>query len=134
MTRRLEQVQGAGGVDAPVGVRVRRRPVVRRLRRGVDDQLDGLAVLLEQAADALLIADVEIGAAKLRVGVEQALRRPGGRCLRAEEPRPHVVLDPDDVEAGADEVRDRFRPDQPARTRDDHGRHGRGIVGGRVGG
>ena len=38
----------------------RRRPVVRGLRRGVDDQLDVLGVLGEQPLDALAVADVEV--------------------------------------------------------------------------
>ena len=45
---RLEQVERAVGVDREVRVRVARRPVVRGLRGGVDDQLDLAAVLGEQ--------------------------------------------------------------------------------------
>ncbi len=55
--------------------------------------------------------------------VEQPLRGPAGRGLRAEEPGPHVVLDADDVEAGLDEMRHRFRADQPACSCDDRDRH-----------
>ncbi len=41
--RRLEQVQRPVGVDREVGLRIRRGPVVRRLRRGVDHELERAA-------------------------------------------------------------------------------------------
>ena len=41
--RRLEQVERAVGVDGEVDLGVGRRPVVRGLRRGVDDELDRAA-------------------------------------------------------------------------------------------
>ena len=37
VARRLEQVQRAVGVDREIGLGLARRPVVRRLRGGVDD-------------------------------------------------------------------------------------------------
>ena len=50
VARRLEQVEGAVGVDAEVGLRLARRPVVRRLRGGVDDDLDRAARARRTAA------------------------------------------------------------------------------------
>ena len=60
LARRLEQVERAVGVDAEVGLRVARGPVVRGLRGGVDDQLDLAGVLGEDARDAVGVADVEL--------------------------------------------------------------------------
>ncbi len=61
---RLEQVERAVGVDAEVGLRVAGGPVVRGLGGGVDDQLDLLAGLGEDAIDALGVADVEVDGAE----------------------------------------------------------------------
>ena len=47
----------------------------------------------------------------------------GGGGLRAEEPRAHVVLDPDHVVARAREVGDGLGPDQPAGARHDDRGH-----------
>ncbi len=40
ISRRLEQIQRAVGVDGEIGLRIARRPIVRRLRRGVNDRGD----------------------------------------------------------------------------------------------
>ena len=47
--RRLEQVERADRVDREVGLRLARRPVVRRLRGGVDDQLELARMLARRA-------------------------------------------------------------------------------------
>ena len=53
-------VQRADGVDAEIGVRVARGPVVRRLRGGVDHEVDIGAVLRETALDGGSVADIDI--------------------------------------------------------------------------
>ena len=111
---RLEQVQGAVRVDAEVGLRLARRPVVRRLRGGVHDDLDRGCVLGEQALHALGIPDVELVRAELGVGPPQLLGDGCGRRVRAEECAAHVVLDPDDVEALRHQVAHGLRADQTA--------------------
>jgi hypothetical protein len=119
----LEQVQGAVGVDPEVGLRLPRRPVVRRLRGSVDDQPDAVAQLGEKPLHALGVADVEVHGAKLGKSRHQLVGHVRGRGLGAEEARPHVVLEPDHVPAGLDQVTDRLRADQPAGAGDDGGRH-----------
>ena len=57
---RLEQVESAVGIDPEVGLRIARGPVVRWLGGGVDDQVDLLAVLGEDAIDPVGVADVDI--------------------------------------------------------------------------
>ena len=59
--RGLQQVEGAGRVDGEVGVRLARRPVVRRLRGGVDDDRQVARVAGEEFHDAVGVADVELG-------------------------------------------------------------------------
>ncbi len=93
----LEQVERAVGIDAEVRLRIAGSPVVRGLGGGVDDQLDFLAGLGEDAVDAVRVADVEVDRAE---GVElpvEALGHRCGRCLRAEKHGAGVVLDPDHV-------------------------------------
>ena len=126
---RLEQVQRAVGVDREVRLRVRRRPVVRRLRGGVDDELE----VARRRSNSARTPSASRMSRSTRGGtrrelVEQALGRAGGRGLRPEEPSAHVVLDADHVVAGPDEVRHRLGADQPAGARDDHGRHGASMV------
>ena len=100
---RLEQVEGAVGVDPEVGLGVACRPVVGRLGGGVDDQLDRLAVLGEDAVDAIGVADVEVDGAELRQLALEALGDVGGRGLRPEERGAGVVLDAHHVVAGFDQ-------------------------------
>src|SRR5680860_280832 len=110
---RLEQVERAVGVDAEVGLRIARRPVVGGLRGGVDHQLDRLAVGGEDALDRVAVADVGVFAAEAGMGADESLGDVRGRGLGAEEAGPHVVLDPDHVVTLLDEVPDRLRADQP---------------------
>ena len=121
----LEQVEGAVGVDTEVGLRVAGGPVVGGLGGGVDDQLDLAGVLAEDPVDGVAVADVGVLPAELGVLGDEPLGHVRGRGLRPEEAGPHVVLDPDDVEALADEVLDRLGADQPPGPRDDRNRHSR---------
>ena len=125
--RRLEQVERAVGVDAEVRLRVGRGPVVRRLRGGVDDELDLAArARAKTPLDAVGVADVDVERAEARRASRQSRSvTVRGRGLRAEEARAHVVLEPDHVEARLDEVRDRLGADQPARAGDDRDWHAR---------
>jgi hypothetical protein len=110
----LEQVQGPVRVDREVRLRVRGRPVVGGLSRRVDDQREVALVLGPQPLDPAAIADVELERAKARVALDQ---RPGDtrrRCVRAEEPRPHVVLEPNHVIPGLDQAPHGLGADQPA--------------------
>ena len=78
----------------------RRRPVVRGLRRGVDDQLDVRGVLGEEPLDAVAVADVEVERrGSVSNSRRELLAHVPRRGLRAEEARAHVVVEPDDVEA-----------------------------------
>ena len=81
--------------------RARRRPVDARRRRGCRPRASGIP-----------------GSARRSRSVTWRRRR-----LGAEEAGAHVVLDPDHVEAGLDEVRDRLGADQAARAGDDRGGH-----------
>ena len=122
----LEQVEGAVGVDAEVGLRVARGPVVGGLGGGVDDQLDLAGVLAEDPLDrrrasrmsAFSQRNSECSATSRSVTCE--VEDSGPKKLR-----PHVVLDADDVEALADEVLDRLGADQPPGPSDDRNRHSR---------
>ena len=121
----LEQVEGAVGVDAEVGLGVAGGPVVGGLGGGVDDQLDLARVLAEDAVDRGTVADVGVLPAELGVLGDQALGHMRGRGLGPEEAGPHVVLDADDVEALGDEVLDGLGADQTPGPSDDRNRHSR---------
>ena len=51
--RRFEQIQGAVGIDGEIGLRIARRPIMRRLRGRVHDGGDVAAMLLEQLEHSL---------------------------------------------------------------------------------
>ena len=121
---RLEQVEGAVGVDAEVGLRIARGPVVRGLGGGVDDQLD-LRCRARRRSGRPRSRSRMSAFSQRNSGVrgDQPLGHVRGRGLGAEEARPHVVLDADDVEALGDEVPDRLGADQAPRARDDRNRH-----------
>ena len=111
-------------VDGEVRLRLRCRPVVGGLGCGVDHELQGRRVLSEHPVDRVRIADVE---RQRPEGVAQTaletLRRRRRRGRRAEEVRPHVVVQADHVVARLDEVLDGLRSDQPAGSGDDRCRH-----------
>jgi hypothetical protein len=92
---------------------------VRRLGGGVDHELDLRSVLAEEPVERVDVADVDVGRLERRNLAPQALELRRSRRLWAEEPRPHVVFDPDDVVAGTAEVPNCRRPDETPCTRDD---------------
>ena len=114
-SRGFEQVQRSVRVDGEVRERLRRRPVVRRLCGGVDDELERRRVLPKDPVDGVGVANVEVERAELsRICLLEAPRLRTGRGGLAEEIGPHVVVDSEHVVAGLDEVRDRPRADQAA--------------------
>ena len=120
---RLEQIEGPPGVHREVRLRLARGPVVRGLGGGVDDELDGPAVLGEEARDRVLVADVDLQRAEVGELAAQGLGDVRGRSLRAEEAGAHVVLDPDDVVALGDQAAHRLGADEAAGSGDDRDRH-----------
>ena len=90
----------------------------------MDHKLD-LAGAAEDPLDRLRVADVGVLDPELRVLGDEPLGHMRGRGLGAEELRPHVVLDADDVEALTDEMADGLGADQPPRSRHDRNRHSR---------
>ena len=101
MARRLQQIQCADGVDAEIRVRIARRPVVRRLRRGVDDEGDVLAELAEQVFDRRAVADVEVVMLIIRDGLDEFLAvGQRGRAV-AEKPAAQVIVNAGHPEAFA---------------------------------
>ena len=99
MSRRLQQIERPGGVDAEIRVRIARGPVVGRLGGGVDDQGDVLAELAEQVFDRLTVADVEVMMLIIRDGLDEfpaAGQR--GRAV-AEKPASQVIVNADHPEA-----------------------------------
>ena len=119
LARGLQQVQRPVRVDREIRLRVPRRPVVRRLRRGVDHQLDRALLLGEDLRHAVRVADVELERAELGgVALEQRPRRVRGRGVTAKELGAHVVLQTDDVVTRPHEVAHRLRADQPTRSSD----------------
>ena len=124
-TRGLEQIERAVRVHAEVHLGSRGRPVVRGLRGCVHDQLDLAAVAGEDAVDPVGVADIEVERGELGVYLEEAFGHRAGRRRGAEELAAHVVLDPDDVVAGLDEVPHRFGADQPSGACDDRNGHRR---------
>ena len=84
----------------------------------MDDQLQVAAVAPHDGVDGRGIADVDLERVELRVRLPEVRRRRRGGGLRAEEVRPHVVLEPDHVVAPLDQRADGLRTDEPSRARD----------------
>ena len=118
LPRRFEQVQGADGVDGEIRVRLARGPVMRRLRGGVDDDLDGRTEPGEQRVDRVVVADVHV---LVPVILERLLQPDaggrGGR-LRAKKARPHVVVHSNHVKTSGVKTFARFGADQTGGTCD----------------
>ena len=89
----FQHVQRAGGVDPEIGVRLARRPVVRGLRGGVDDDFDLAAIARKHVLHRVKIADVDGVMRVVRQCGLQTLTRRRGRSLGAKKTRPHIVVD-----------------------------------------
>lgn len=109
---RLEQVERADGIDPEVGLGVTGRPVMRRLGRGVDHQVN--VGLREDPVKSLGVTNVEFDRLELIERRSQALADRTGGGLRSEEAGPHVVLDSDHMPAGLDQLDHRLGADQSA--------------------
>lgn len=70
---------------------------MRGLSRGVDHQLDGRRVFIEQAFHGGASANVGVQGAVSRIGGAQPVPLPGRGCFRPEELAAHVVVDADDI-------------------------------------
>jgi hypothetical protein len=119
----LEQDHRPVRVDREVRHRLPRGPVVRRLRGGVDHQVE--AEPLEQVTHGLRVADVGLDVRVARVALLQEALVPVGRRVDAEEVLAGVVVDPDHVEAELGEEAHAFRADQARRTCHEGSRHRR---------
>ncbi len=104
----LEQVQGAGRVDPEIGERLARRPVMRRLGGGMDDQVGSARDLAEDPCDTFGVPDVQFHFAEVLEVAAQRLADLAGRSFGAEERGSHVVLDADHLPAVAAEPADRL--------------------------
>ena len=122
--RRLEQVECAVRVDGEVGLGVGRGPVVRGLRGRVDDELDRLRARSKSRSGLRRRRECRRRATETR-GRSRPIAR-SSWLVDASGPKKrsaHVVLEPDHVVAGLDEVLDGLRADQAAGAGDDRGRH-----------
>ena len=85
---------------------------MRRLRGGVNDEVDVVAVRAEEGVDLLRVPDVDPVVQVVVEAVPQLSYRPLRGRLGPEEARPHVVVDADDgIGSRCVEAR-RFRPDE----------------------
>ena len=113
MSRGLEQVERAVGVDAEVGLGSDAAQSCDGCAAVWIDEIE-LAVRPRIACRRRRVSDVRLDRAKLaRVGLDQAIGVCWVEAYRAEEPRTHVVLETDHVVAGLDEMGDRLRADEP---------------------
>jgi hypothetical protein len=125
---RFQQVQGAVGVGGEIGNRLPRRPVVRRLGRRVDYRRNLSAVAPEDGVDRRRVADIHRFMAVGRDVVAKPLPAPFGAGAFAEEIRPHVVVDADDIHAFFSEEADGFSTDQARGPGYDDNRHDRNSL------
>ena len=126
LARGLEHHERAVRVHGEVHDRIARRPVVRRLRRGVHDEREVAAIRREHLVHRIQVADVRANVRVARAELPlQLLALPRGARLVAEEHAAHVVVDAHDVHAEPGEVRGRLRSDQAGRAGDDGDGHAR---------
>ena len=98
-----QQVQRAVGIDGEVGDRIARRPIVRGLRRGMNDDRDVAAVGREHLLHGRFVANVGVDVPVAGQGRFERVARPARAGVVAEEALAHVVVDADDRQALAGE-------------------------------
>ena len=122
VARRLEQAESGAGVYPKIGDRLARRPIMRGLRGGMDDELDRRAVSREQLCDGVGIADigfhVRVVLKPLQFGPIEARAR-----IRAKKAAAHIVVDSNDVEPLGRTKSRGLRADQSARAGDNRDSH-----------
>ena len=88
------------------------RLVVRRLRRGVDNQIG--AQFFEEGEDTVTVADIESLMAITGNLAAKAFEHPTGVALGAEEDRAMIAIDPENLVSLTREVDRHFGADQSA--------------------
>ncbi len=121
--RRFQEDQRGAGIHVEVGEWRAGSPIVRGLRRGVDDESDRLAVAGKEGLDRAFVADIERGVGVAGHLALQAGAAPGGRGVRPKEEGAQVVIDAHHLETEAGEVAGRLRANQARRARDNGNRH-----------
>src|SRR6185437_9580079 len=93
-----------------------RSPVMRWLRRRVNDDRDVLAHLAKQLRDCILVANVERMMPVIWNGRYQLVSHPAGGSFITKKVLAHVIVNTDHVHAFGGEMPHSFRADQSCRT------------------
>src|SRR5215207_1038049 len=96
--RGLQKMEGADRVHSKIYDRRTRRPIVRRLSRRMNDYFDGGSMLPEYGVHAILVADIDRPVAIAWQRLLQLHSGAGGRRFWAEKLRPHVVVNPHNLQ------------------------------------
>ncbi len=126
LSRGLQQVHRADGVDVEIVERAAGRQVVAGLGGAVDDQVEW-TFGPEEPGKPGAVADIQVVVAKMTRRFPQPLQVPPRVPFRTEEVGPHVVVDADDALRAAVEEADKLRTDQATGTCDKYF-HGRSPI------
>ena len=108
---RFEKIKRTVGVYRKIHVGIPGRPVVRGLRRRMDDRPNPGSVTGENVHDCFHVANVQI-AVRISTAFAFQLKAIGNRGgFGSEKAGSHVIVDSDDLEALPMKFLDRFRPD-----------------------
>src|SRR6185437_2471958 len=116
LARSFQEIERPGGVDAEIRKGLARSPVMRWLRRRVNNDRDALAHLAKQLRDCILVADVERVMPVIWNGCDQLVSHPASGSFVAKEVPAHVIVNTDHVHALGGEMTHSFRADQSRRT------------------
>ena len=121
---RFQKIERPGGVYIKIGERLPGRPVMRWLRRRVNNQGDIFAVAGKDRLDRVPVPDIgcEMRVACAQLGLE-VFDIPGRAGFRAEEDLTHIVVYPDDIQPRLPEMQRRFRTDQSGGAGDNCNAH-----------
>ena len=111
---RLQQMEGAKGIDLKIKEGNGGGAIVGGLGRGVDDQIR--LQILHERQDRVPIANVDRGMPVIRNFRSQPPQHPGRVAIRPEKDGALVVVDPGDREAPRMKRPGYLRPDQTAGT------------------